>query len=65
MVNYIRLMEDVNKAFRREFGPLANPREHPVALKRIIENCADMLEEEVNDHNDLGETSDDDTTEEA
>ena len=51
MVNYLRLMEDVNKAFREEFGYLANPRDHPVALKRIIENCTDYLEEEANDHN--------------
>ncbi len=55
MVNYLRLMEDVNRAFRKQFGPLANPREHPVELKSIIETCTDMLEEEANDHNDLGE----------
>ena len=50
MVNCIRLMEDVNKAFQREFGFLANPLDHPVALKRIIETCTDMLEEEANNH---------------
>ena len=55
MVNYIRLMEDVSKKFREEFGQLANPRDHPEALQRIIENCTDMLEEEANNHNDIGE----------
>jgi len=58
MVNYIRLMEAVNKAFKAEFGFLANPREYPEALLRIIETCTDMLEEEANDHNDLDETPD-------
>ncbi|KKL08231.1 hypothetical protein LCGC14_2577930 [marine sediment metagenome] len=55
MVNHIRLMEDVNRAFRKEFGYLANPRDNPEALERIIENCTDMLEEEANDHNNIGE----------
>lgn len=55
MVNYIRLMEDVNKKFKRAFGELANPRDYPLALKQIIENCTDMLEEEANDHNNIGE----------
>ena len=65
MVNYLRLMEDVNRAFRKEFGYLANPLDYPVAIERIIEDCTDMLEEEANDHNDIGGTSDDDTTEKA
>ena len=51
MVNYIRLMEAVNKAFKAEFGFLANPRDYPTELKSIIETCTDMLEEEANDHN--------------
>ena len=51
MVNYLRLMEDVNIAFRKQYGYLANPRDYPEALKRIIETCTDMLEEEANDHN--------------
>ena len=51
MVNYIRLMEDVNKVFRERFGALANPRDYPVSLQQIIEDCTDMLEEEANDHN--------------
>ena len=58
MVNYLRLMEDVNKVFKEEFGHLANPREHPASLQRIIETCTDMLEEEANDHNDVGEVID-------
>ncbi len=60
MVNYIRLMEDVNRAFRQEFGFLANPRDYPAQLRRIIETCTDMLEEEANDHNDedLASTAD-------
>ena len=58
MVNYLRLMEDVNKRFREELGHLANPRDYPLTLKRIIEDCTDMLEEEANDHNDLDETPD-------
>ena len=59
MVNYLRLMEDVNKRFREELGHLANPRDYPVTLKRIIEDCTDYLEEEANDHN-YEEASDDD-----
>ena len=50
MVNYLRLMELVNKRFREEFGFLANPRDYPGALKRIIEDCTDYLEEEANNH---------------
>ena len=50
MVNYLRLMEDVNKKFRHDFGELANPRDYPLALKRIIEDCTDYLEEEANNH---------------
>ncbi len=50
MVNYLRLMEDVNRAFRKQYGELANPLDHPEALKRIIETCTDMLEEEANNH---------------
>ena len=57
MVNYIRLMEDVNIAFRKQYGYLANPRDYPAELRRIIEDCTDYLEEEANDHND-GEASD-------
>ena len=64
MVNYLRLMELVNKRFREEFGYLANPRDYPTALHRIIETCTDMLEEEANNH-DYEEASDDDNTEEA
>ena len=52
MVNYIRLMELINKAFKEQYGYLANPRDYPTELKLIIETCADMLEEEANDHND-------------
>ena len=55
MVNHLRLMEMVNKRFIKEFGYLAWPKDHPGALQRIIENCTDMLEEEANDHNDIGE----------
>ena len=51
MVNYIRLMEDVNRAFRKQYGYLANPRDYPKELESIIETCTDMLEEEANDHN--------------
>ncbi len=50
MVNYIMLMEDVNRDFRKQFGPLANSSENPVELKSIIETCTDMLEEEANNH---------------
>ena len=50
MVNSLRLSEMINNRFRAEFGYLANPREHPVALKRIIETCTDYLEEEANNH---------------
>ena len=59
MVNCIRLMEDVNKAFKKKFGYLANPRDYPTELKSIIETCTDMLEEEANDRN-YEEASDDD-----
>ena len=65
MVNYLRLMEDVNRAFRREFGFLANPRDYPAQLRRIIETCTDMLEEEANDHNDVGEGVEDENAEET
>ena len=51
MVNYLRLMEDVNRAFRKQYGELANPRDYPTEMKSIIETCTDMLEEEANDHN--------------
>ena len=59
MVNYIRLMENVNRAFRKQYGYLANPRDYPTELKLIIETCTDMLEEEANNHN-YEEVSDDD-----
>ena len=65
MVNYLRLMELVNTRFREEFGFLANPRDYPAALQRIIETCTDMLEEEVNDHDCECKCKDDDTTEET
>ena len=58
MVNYIRLSELVNKRFRKRFGELANPRDYPLELKDIREFYTDMLEEEANDHNDVGEVSD-------
>ena len=65
MINYIRLMEDVNKKFKEKYGELENPRDHNVELQSIIETCTDMLEEEANDHNNTGETADDNTTEET
>ena len=57
MVNYLRLMEDVNRAFRKQYGHLANPRDYPKELQSIIETCTDMLEEEANNH-DYEEVSD-------
>ncbi len=65
MVNYLRLMEDVSKRFREEFGHLANPRDHHEALQRIIESCTDMLEEEANDHNCECDCKGDDSHEKA
>ncbi|KKK56185.1 hypothetical protein LCGC14_3067030, partial [marine sediment metagenome] len=58
-------IEDVNRAFRQEFGFLANPRDYPAQLRRIIETCTDMLEEEANDHNDVGEGVEDENAEET
>ncbi|KKM61426.1 hypothetical protein LCGC14_1531860 [marine sediment metagenome] len=63
MVNQLRLMEMVNKRFKEQLGYLANPRDYPVTLQQIIEDCTDMLEEEANDHD--YETPNNDTTEKA
>ena len=51
MVNQLRLMEMVNKRFKEQLGYLANPRDYPVTLQQITEDCIDYLEEEANDHN--------------